>query len=90
MTKAQIVDAMAKDAGITKKQAESALKSFTESVKSSLQAKEKVQLVGFGTFSTSERAGRVGRNPSTGGTVNIPAKTVAKFKAGSDLADSLN
>lgn len=90
MTKAQLIDAMAKDAGITKKQAELALKSFTESVKSTLQAKDKLSLVGFGTFSTSERAEREGRNPATGASMTIPAKTAVKFKAGKDLTDSLN
>lgn len=90
MTKAQLIDAMAKDAGITKKQAELALKSFTESVKSTLQAKDKLALVGFGTFSTSERAEREGRNPATGASMTIPAKTAVKFKAGKDLTDSLN
>ena len=90
MTKAQLIDAMAKDAGITKKQAESALKSFTESVKATLQAKNKLSLVGFGTFSTSERAEREGRNPATGASMTIPAKTAVKFKAGKDLTDSLN
>lgn len=90
MTKAQLIDAMAKDAGITKKQAELALKSFTESVKATLQAKDKLSLVGFGTFSTSERAEREGRNPATGASMTIPAKTAVKFKAGKDLTDSLN
>ena len=90
MTKVQLIDAMAKDAGITKKQAESALKSFTESVKATLQAKDKLSLVGFGTFSTSERAEREGRNPATGASMTIPAKTAVKFKAGKDLTDSLN
>ena len=90
MTKVQLIDAMAKDAGITKKQAESALKSFTESVKATLQAKDKLSLVGFGTFSTSERAEREGRNPATGASMTIPAKTAVKFKAGKDLTNSLN
>ena len=59
-------------------------------VKDTLVKGDKIQLVGFGTFSVAERPAREGRNPSTGATITIPAKKVAKFKAGAELADALN
>ncbi len=62
-----------------------ALDSFTDRVSATLASGGRVSLVGFGTFSTSERSAREGRNPQTGATIQIPAKTVAKFKAGSEL-----
>ena len=90
MNKTELVDAMAADAGITKAQAKAALDSFTENVTKALKKKDKVALVGFGTFSTSERKARTGINPQTKKPIDIPAKTVAKFKAGSQLADAVN
>ena len=90
MNKSDLIDAMAADAGISKVAAKAALESFTGNITSSLQKKEKVALVGFGTFSVSERAARSGRNPQTGKTIQIAAKNVAKFKAGAGLSDAVN
>jgi DNA-binding protein HU-beta len=90
MNKSDLIDAMAADAGISKVAAKAALESFTTHITSSLQKKEKVALVGFGTFSVSERAARSGRNPQTGATIQIAAKNVAKFKAGAGLSDAVN
>lgn len=86
MNKAELVAAIAEAANITKVQAGIALDTFTESVSKTLKKKEKVTLVGFGTFSTSERKARTGINPLTKAKLKIKAKTVAKFKAGKDLA----
>lgn len=85
MNKADLIDAMASDAGISKAAAKKALDSFTENVSGTLEKSGRVTVLGFGTFSTSERSAREGRNPQTGKKIQIPAKTVAKFKAGSDL-----
>lgn len=90
MNKAELVDNIAKDAGITKAQANESLDSFTQTVVSTLKKGDKVTLVGFGTFSVSERSARTGRNPQTGAEIKIKAKNVAKFKAGKDFQDKLN
>lgn len=90
MNKSELVSAMAEDAGITKTQAEAALKSFVENVTNALKKGDKVSLIGFGTFSVSKRAARTGRNPQTGETIQIAAKNLAKFKAGKGLSDALN
>ncbi|CAI9429837.1 Bacterial nucleoid DNA-binding protein IHF-alpha [Candidatus Ornithobacterium hominis] len=90
MNKSELVDAMAADAGITKAQAKEALDSFTNNVTKALAKKDKVALVGFGTFSTSERSAREGVNPQTKKKIKIAAKTVAKFKPGAQLADAVN
>ncbi len=89
MTKADLVAKMADDAGITKAAAEKALNSFVDAVTESLAKGDKVTLVGFGTFSVSERGQREGRNPRTGETITISASKVVKFKAGSKLKDSV-
>ena len=89
MNKAQLIDAIAADAGISKAQAKSALDSFTSNVGSALSSNYKVSLVGFGTFSVSVRGAREGRNPQTGQTIKIAAKKVAKFKAGAELSGKL-
>ena len=81
---------MAADAGISKVAAKAALESFTDNVTSALKGGDKVALVGFGTFSVSNRAARTGRNPQTGKTIQIAAKNVAKFKAGAGLSDAVN
>ena len=90
MNKTELVAAMAEQAQISKKDAEAALKAFTDVVASELKANGKVQLVGFGTFEVSERAAREGRNPQTGETMMIEASKTPKFKAGKALKDSLN
>ena len=90
MNKAELIDAMAADAGISKAQAKSALDSVTANVGKALKGGGRVSLVGFGTFSVSRRNARTGRNPQTGATIQIAAKNVAKFKAGSELDKKLN
>ena len=90
MNKTELVAAMAEQAQISKKDAEAALKAFTDVVASELRANGKVQLVGFGTFEVSERAAREGRNPQTGETMTIEASKAPKFKAGKALKDMIN
>ena len=82
MNKAELIDKIAKDSGITKTQANEALDSFTGAVVASLKKGDRVTLVGFGTFSVSERSARNGRNPQTGEVIKIKARKVPKFKAG--------
>ena len=90
MTKAEIVEKMAKDAGISKVAASTALNSFMESVTKALKKKDgKVTLVGFGTFSKSRRKARKGRNPQTGEAIKIKARNAVKFSAGKKLKDSI-
>jgi len=86
MNKAELIDQIAKDAGLTKAQANEALDSFTGAVVSTLKKGDKVTLVGFGTFSVTARSARNGRNPQTGETLKIKARKVPKFKAGSEFA----
>lgn len=82
MNKAELITSMAEKSQLTKKDAESALKAFIDSVQEALENGDKVQLIGFGTFETRERAAREGRNPRTKETITIPASTVPVFKAG--------
>jgi DNA-binding protein HU-beta len=89
MTKAELVNRMAKDAKIAKRAAEAALDSFTTCVRDSLKRGKRLSLVGFGTFSVSRRAARNGRNPQTGETIKIKAAKVPKFKAGKGLKDAI-
>ena len=84
MNKAELITSMAEKSQLTKKDAESALKAFIDSVQEALESGEKVQLIGFGTFETRERAAREGRNPRTKETITIPASTVPVFKAGKE------
>jgi DNA-binding protein HU-beta len=86
MNKAELIAQLADDAGITKTQANAALDSFVDTVTKTLKKGDKVTLVGFGTFSVSKRAARVGRNPQTGEAIKIKAKKVARFKAGKELS----
>lgn len=90
MNKTELIDAMAEDAGITKAEAKKALGSFLGNVTETLKKGDKISLVGFGTWSVSERSAREGRNPQTGQTINIPAKIIVKFKAGTELSDAVN
>lgn len=90
MNKSDLIEAMASDAGISKAAAGKALDSMMNSIKGSLSKGGRVSLVGFGSFSVSGRAAREGRNPQTGATIKIPARKVVKFKAGSELKDSVN
>jgi DNA-binding protein HU-beta len=89
MNKGELVDAIAKEAGLTKADAGNALNAFIGAVTGSLKKGNPVQLIGFGTFSISKRAARTGRNPQTGKEIKIAAKKVAKFKAGKALADTV-
>ena len=90
MNKTELIVAMAKQAEISKKDAEKALKAFTDVVADELKKGGKVQLVGFGTFEVSERAAREGRNPQTKETIQIEASKAPKFKAGKALKDMVN
>ena len=89
MNKAELIDKIAKDAGVTKVQANDALDSFTNAVVGSLKKGDRVTLVGFGTFSVSERSARNGRNPQTGEVIKIKARKVPKFKAGKELSTKI-
>ncbi|HMA84191.1 MAG TPA: HU family DNA-binding protein [Desulfosalsimonadaceae bacterium] len=90
MTKAEIVEKMAKDAGISKVAASAALNSFMDGVTKALKKKDgKVTLVGFGTFAKVRRKARTGRNPQTGEPIKIKARNVVKFKPGKMLRDSI-
>ena len=90
MNKTELVAAIADEAGLSKKDAEKALKAFTDVVTEELKKGEKVQLVGFGRFEVSERAAREGRNPQTGAAMKIAASKAPKFKAGKALKDLIN
>ena len=90
MNKSELIDAIAADAGITKAAAKLALESFLGNVSGTLKKGGKVSLVGFGSWSVTNRAARDGRNPQTGKTIKIAAKNVVKFKAGADLEGAVN
>ena len=90
MNKAELITSMAEKSQLTKKDAESALKAFIDSVQEALENGDKVQLIGFGTFETRDRAAREGRNPRTKETITIPASTVPVFKAGKEFKDRVN
>ena len=87
MNKASLVARIAEKSDLTKKQAEAALAAFTEVVEEALKEGDKVQLMGFGTFEIKERAARTGRKPSTGESIEIPAKKSPSFKAGKGFKD---
>lgn len=89
MNKAELVDQISQDAGLTKAQANAALDALTNAIVSSLKEDDNVTLVGFGTFSVLNRAARNGRNPQTGATITIEASRTPKFKAGKDFATAL-
>ena len=90
MTKAELIEKMAKDAGITKTAAGKSLEAFIGGVTKALKKKDgKVTLVGFGTFSKSRRKARKGRNPQTGAVIKIKASNVVKFKAGKKLKEAV-
>lgn len=90
MNKIELIKAMADETGLTQKDAEKALNSFVNQVSNALANKDKVQLVGFGTFETRERAERTGVNPQTKEQIKIPATTAPAFKAGKALKDLVN
>ena len=86
MNKAELVDAIASKAGLTKVDAKKGLDATMEAVSEALKAGDKVSLVGFGSFAVSERNARTGRNPQTGKTIDIAAKKVVRFKPGAELS----
>ena len=90
MKKVELIEAVAAKAGLTKADAGRALDATIEAITGALAKGDRVPLVGFGTFATSKRAARVGRNPQTGAEVKIPARTAVTFKAGSALKDAVN
>ena len=90
MNKTELIAAVAEQAELSKKDAEKALKAFTDVIAAELVKGEKVQLVGFGTFEVAERPEREGRNPSTGKAMKIAASKSPKFKAGKALKDTVN
>lgn len=89
MNKAQLIDAIAAEAGLTKADAKKALDAFVKSTTGALNGGDRVALVGFGSFSVAMRNERTGRNPQSGKPITIPAKKVVKFKPGSELADAV-
>ena len=90
MNKTELVAAIAERTELTKKDADSALKAFIDVVGEELSKGEKIQLVGFGTFETTKRAARKGKNPQTGKAIKIASCTAPKFKAGKGLKDAVN
>jgi DNA-binding protein HU-beta len=86
MNKAELIDAMAADAGLTKADAKKALEAYVKATTDALAKGDRVALVGFGSFSVAKRAARKGRNPQTGKEINIGPKAVVKFKAGAELS----
>lgn len=90
MNKAELIDAMAADADLTKADAKKALDAFIKVTTNALSSGDKLALVGFGSFSVSTRAARTGRNPQTGKELKIAAKKVVKFKPGTELANKVS
>ena len=90
MNKTELVAALAEKTKLTKKEAESALSAFVETVSGALVKGEKVSLIGFGTFDVGKRAARTGRNPKTGEEIKIPSSKTVKFKTGKALKDRVN
>ena len=89
MNKAELIDQIAKSADISKKAAGDALQGFMDTVTKTMKKGDKLQLIGFGTFSVTKRAARTCRNPQSGKEMKVPAKKVVKFKVGSKLADAV-
>lgn len=90
MNKGDLIKAVAESAGLSQSQASDAVAAVFDSIESTLKNKDKAAFIGFGTFSTNDRPARDGRNPATGATIKIPAKTVVKFKPGKALAEAVN
>ena len=89
MNKAELIDSMASKAGLSKADAKRALDAFVDATTGALKKGDRVALVGFGSFAVSKRNARTGRNPQTGKPITTAAKKVVKFKAGSELADTV-
>ncbi|RKW08981.1 HU family DNA-binding protein [uncultured Capnocytophaga sp.] len=90
MNKTELIDAIAEEAGLSKADAKKALEAFLASIEKTLKKGDKISLVGFGSWSVSEKPAREGRNPKTGETIKIAAKKVVKFKAGAELSNAVN
>ena len=90
MNKAELINAIADETGLSKKDTEATINSFVNVVSNALAKKDKVQLIGFGTFETRERMARKGKNPQTGEELNIPACVAPAFKAGKALKEKVN
>ena len=90
MNKSELIEAVATESGLSKADAKRALEAFLSTTTNVLKSGDKLALVGFGSFSTSERSARKGRNPQTGAEITIAAKKVVKFKAGAELSGSVN
>ena len=90
MNKTELIEKIAAGAGLSKTDAKKALDATTAAIKDALVSGDKIQLVGFGTFSVNERPAREGINPATKAKIQIAAKKVAKFKAGAELSDAVN
>ncbi len=90
MNKAELIEAMASKSGLSKADSKKALDAFINSTTGALEKGDRLSLIGFGSFSISNRKARTGRNPRTGKEIQIPAKKVVKFKPGTELANSVN
>ncbi len=90
MNKAELINAIAAESGLSKGDSKKALEAVVKSVSDALVSGDKISLVGFGTFSVAQRSARPGINPSTKQPINIAAKKVAKFKAGAELTAAIN
>jgi len=90
MNKAELIEAVASESGLSKADAKRALESFVNQVTGALKKGDRIALVGFGSFSISNRVARMGRNPQTGKEIKIAAKKVVKFKPGANLSEALN
>lgn len=89
MNKAELINAVASDSGLSKADTKRAINSFVKSTTTALKKGDRVALVGFGSFSVAKRSARTGRNPQTGKAIKIAAKKVVRFKAGTDLSGSV-
>ena len=90
MNKAELIDAIASESGLSKVDAKKALDGFVTATANALKSGDRISLVGFGSFSVSNRAARTGRNPQTGKEIQISAKNVVRFKAGAELSSTVN
>jgi DNA-binding protein HU-beta len=90
MNKAELIDAIASEAGLTKADAKKALDGFVSATSTALKKGDRISLVGFGSFSVSTRPERTGRNPQTGKEIKIAKKNVVRFKAGAELSGKVN
>jgi DNA-binding protein HU-beta len=90
VNKSELIDAIAEHSGLTKADSERALAAFTDTVVNAVRAGDKVNIIGFGAFSVTERKARVGRNPATGGTLKIAASKAPKFSAGAGFKAAVN